>query len=310
MDSGSETPTLIDRHMVKVVADQDDVPKRRVNIFFWNALADQLSLDFPAVNQHVLEWNFRKSLIRDEMLRFPQDIICLCEIDHFADFIEPLLKEKHFEGMFMKKPEWHLDGSAFFYNKDRFELIDSAQQEYKEANQLYITALLRDRTCEDNNNLLLVATTHLKAKAYHGHDDIRVRECQELLEFLGKHNREASRRYIDETATSGLIPTIVCGDFNSEPSGDVYKTMKTNELGFYSSYFNTLVPGAEPKYTTHKIRKNLQSHTIDYIWHTKSNIKTLEVLGIPTEEEIGERALPSEHYPSDHFSVGAVLEFI
>ena len=96
-------------------------------------------------------------------------------------------------------------------------------------------------------------------------------------------------------------PTIICGDFNGEPDEPFYPIM-TN-AGFRNAYFGVEAPDQEPKYTTYKIRKDLEARCIDYIW--LRNVTAQSVLALPTPEQLGENALPSEIYPSDHLSLVA-----
>jgi len=309
MESKQSKSSTLDRKMVKVGNTIEDPSKRKLRVLSWNVLADKFCDDFPRVDDQYLKWEYRQPLFLEELTRNPQDLICLCEVDHFGDFFEPMLKEKNFEGTFIKKDRHHDDGSALFFNTERFELVMSEKDKYSGYVQLYIINLLRDKASTEKNNLVLVATTHLKAKNTPENEEIRVAECAQLQEKMKSLSLNATKLYIDESATSGIIPMLICGDFNSTPSGEVYSLMKESELNLSSSYFNTFVSESEPKFTTQKIRRELTSHTIDYIWSSANAFQTLEVLSIPTTAEIGNDALPSKNYPSDHVAIAAVLQF-
>lgn len=136
---------------------------------------------------------------------------------------------------------------------------------------------------------LCVSTTHLKARIGNVLTAIRNEQGQALLRFVSSH--AASR------------PTIVCGDFNAEPTEPVYNTMCSfPDLRLDSAY---KLFGSEPPYTSWKIRTGEGEimHTIDYIFYTKNKLTVGNLLKMPTESNIGENRVPSMSYPSDHFSL-------
>lgn len=104
---------------------------------------------------------------------------------------------------------------------------------------------------------------------------------------------------------------MVCGDFNAEPSEEVYRRFMTSPLGLDSAYKCLSEDGTtEPPYTSWKIRPSGEScSTLDYIWYTERAFRVDAVLRIPSEEQIGPDRLPSYHYPSDHLSLVCDLSF-
>ena len=97
---------------------------------------------------------------------------------------------------------------------------------------------------------------------------------------------------------------ILSGDFNAEPSEEVYQTLTTDKnLVLGSSYDNSSLD-----YTTWKIRDTgEEKQVLDYIFHS-DDLRTLRTLGVPSEEEVGDQRLPSLAYASDHLSLVADIQ--
>jgi nocturnin len=256
-----------------------------LTVMQWNILADSLAIDFPAVDERYLNWDHRRRLILDEIDRVNADILCVEELDHFEDFLLPHMQEKEFDGIYNKKPDWHKDGTAIFYRTEILELLEHHIIKFPEGNQFGLYA--RMRMVKENLEFVVVAT-HLKSKK--DFEARRVEETEVILNYLTKDPN---------------LPIIICGDFNSEPTWETYHHLTSSPLNLHSAYFNTVSPDIEPIYTTYKYRRSLESRVIDYIW--LKGFKASSVLSIPTPEEIGPNALPSENYPSDHLSLACKL---
>lgn len=146
--------------------------------------------------------------------------------------------------------------------------------------------IIKDKCTGDE---LCVATTHLKARKGALLSTLRNEQGKDLLQFISTH--------------AGDRPTIVCGDFNAEPTEPVYSTMcSCSDLPLDSAYS---VTGSEPPFTSWKIRagEGEVMHTIDYMFYTKHKLTVSSLLNMPIERDIGENRVPSMSYPSDHFSL-------
>ena len=121
-------------------------------------------------------------------------------------------------------------------------------------------------------------------------------------------------------SNNGIIPTILCGDFNSMPNTSIYKTITKNKI--YSKFDklnknDIIVPkklkykmelrscykkilGKEPKFTTYT---NDFVGTLDYIF-VSNHWKIKDVLPILSEKDIiKEKVLPNSNVPSDHLPI-------
>lgn len=81
-----------------------------------------------------LSWSRRKYLILEEILTYRPHILCLQEVDHYHDTLQPVLAGLGYGGHFCPKP-WSPclevegnngpDGCALFFDRSRYELLDS-----------------------------------------------------------------------------------------------------------------------------------------------------------------------------------------
>ncbi|XP_077388505.1 nocturnin isoform X1 [Festucalex cinctus] len=286
-----------------------------IRVMQWNILAQALGEGkdgFIRCPLEALNWKERKYLILEEILTYRPDIVCLQEVDHYYDTFQPIMAGLGYHGSFLAKP-WSPcldveqnngpDGCALFYRHSRFSLQTTIHLRLSAmmlpTNQVAIVQIL---DCRLTSQQLCVAVTHLKARS--GWERLRSAQGADLLQSL----RSIISRSVGSTGTN---PLVVCGDFNAEPSEDVYRRFRTSPLGLDSAYKLLSTDGqTEPPYTTWKIRPTGEScSTLDYIWYTHNALSVDCLLDIPTEEQIGPDRLPSFHYPSDHLSLLCDISF-
>ncbi|XP_074529473.1 nocturnin-like [Halichoeres trimaculatus] len=289
-----------------------------IRVMQWNILAQALGEGkdgFIRCPLDALNWQERKYLILEEILTYHPDILCLQEVDHYYDTFQPILASLGYHGTFLAKP-WSPcldveqnngpDGCALFYRRSRFSLQASAHLRLSAmmlpTNQV---AIVQTLSCRVTGKQLCVAVTHLKARS--GWERLRSAQGADLLQSLHSITSQCG----DSGAASGGVPLVVCGDFNAEPSEDVYRRFSSSALGLNSAYKLLSADGqTEPAYTTWKIRPSGEScSTLDYIWYSHEALSVECLLDIPTEEQIGPDRLPSYHYPSDHLSLLCDLSF-
>ncbi|XP_036933933.1 nocturnin [Acanthopagrus latus] len=292
-----------------------------IRVMQWNILAQALGEGkdgFVRCPLDALKWQERKYLILEEILTYRPDIVCLQEVDHYYDTFQPIMASLGYQGSFMAKP-WSPcldveqnngpDGCALFYRRSRFSLQATAHLRLSAmmlpTNQV---AIVQTLNCQATGQQLCVAVTHLKARS--GWERLRSAQGADLLQSLrsitsGRGSNSQSQ------AVPRSIPLVVCGDFNAEPSEDVYRRFSSSPLGLNSAYKLLSSDGeTEPAYTTWKIRPSGEScSTLDYIWYSHDALSVECLLDIPTEEQIGPDRLPSYHYPSDHLSLLCDVRF-
>ncbi|XP_054275285.1 nocturnin isoform X2 [Macrosteles quadrilineatus] len=293
-------PPLIARRFRHLQPETDSKsPSKTIRLLQWNLLSQALGQNndnFVCCPDTALEWERRRHLLAEEIIRYNPDIICLQEVDHFK-FLQKVLGTQGFSGTFFPKPDSPCmyikgnngpDGCAIFYNTERYELVKLETRILEvwrvQSNQVAILVILRDKQTEDE---ICVATTHLKARNGALLSALRNEQGKDLLEFVAQH--------------AGNRPVILSGDFNAEPTEPIYSTVLSHDLlRLSSAYYQE----NEPPYTTWKIREEGEvCHTIDYVFCSKDRLKPVTLLEFPTGEEIGKDRIPSMSYPSDHFSL-------
>ena len=223
------------------------------------------------------------------------DIVCLEEVDHFTDFFQPKMENLGYLGKFFPKRDSPClrmpensgpDGCAIFHKQATLSLAEerafALQADGKECSQVAILQkfCLRGSDATDGATVC-VAATHLKAKPEHA--ALRRTQGQYLLEEINKFAAD--------------VPVIVCGDFNAEPDEPVSELFAKQLKSAFSN-----VPGS---FTTWKFRPSGEAdHTIDYIWHSPA-CRLEKAVPLPSKTEIGEDALPSLKWPSDHLPLVA-----
>ncbi|XP_060035057.1 nocturnin isoform X2 [Erinaceus europaeus] len=302
-------PPRCQRGFVHVRSDQPS-SHPPIRVMQWNILAQALGEgkdNFVQCPVEALRWEERKCLILEEILAYQPDILCLQEVDHYFDTFQPLLSRLGYQGTFLPKP-WSPcldvehnngpDGCALFFLQSRFRLLSSCSIRLTamalKTNQVAIAQTLE---CRASSRQVCVAVTHLKART--GWERLRSAQGCDLLENL-------------RGITQGdQIPLIVCGDFNAEPSEEVYRRFASSSLNLDSAYKLLSADGqSEPPYTTWKIRTSGESrHTLDYIWYSRRALSVRAALELLTEEQIGPDRLPSFRYPSDHLSLVCDFSF-
>ncbi|XP_029918291.1 nocturnin isoform X2 [Myripristis murdjan] len=292
-----------------------------IRVMQWNILAQALGEGkdgFIRCPLDALNWQERKYLILEEILTYRPDILCLQEVDHYYDTFQPIMAGLGYHCSFLAKP-WSPcldveqnngpDGCALFYRHSRFSLLATSHLRLSAmmlpTNQVAIVQTLQ---CRATGQRLCVAVTHLKARS--GWERLRSAQGADLLHNLRNITSRGSSGSQSE-AESGAVPLIVCGDFNAEPTEDVYRRFSSSPLGLDSAYKLLSSDGqTEPAYTTWKIRPSGEScSTLDYIWYTNDSLSVETLLDLPTEEQIGPDRLPSYHYPSDHLSLLCDISF-
>ena len=251
-----------------------------LKVFHWNTLSDQLSGFFPSVNEKYLDWSFRQNLLRHDLLLSSADILCLSEVDHFEDFIQPTLGPQGYRLLFKRKKSWHRDGLCIAYKEKKLRLIQQESIYFPKSNQFALAAVFLLGTIQ-----ILVVTTHLKSGPEH--EISRLEQVKYLLEKIQKFNIEH---------------IVMCGDFNCEPRSLSYDAVVLSKFSFKSTYFSTHLDKSEPEITTYKKREDEEEfNTIDYIF--VRGFKVRDVLKLPSLKQVSEMGLPSKDYPSDHLSL-------
>ncbi|XP_037112966.1 nocturnin isoform X2 [Syngnathus acus] len=291
-----------------------------IRVMQWNILAQALGegLDsFVLCPPEALSWSRRKYLILDEILTYRPHILCLQEVDHYFDTLQPVLGRLGYSSRFCPKP-WSPcldvegnngpDGCALFFDESRFEFLDCVSLRLSAmmipTNQVALVMILR---CRSSRKCVCVAVTHLKARS--GWEWLRSSQGSDLLRQVQNVVQKHAAKTSEDSDFH--IPLLICGDFNAVPTEEVYCRFMSSPLGLDSAYKKLSHDClTEPQYTTWKIRPTGECcTTLDYIWYSQDMLRVDALLDMPSEEEIGPNRLPSFSYPSDHLSLVCDFSF-
>jgi len=304
-------PPIYPRKFVTLPGKSDD--QSDFSVMQFNLLADGLSGSDPKlggfinIDKNVLDFSFRKNRLLEEISRADTDIICVQELDHFSDWLEPELDKLGYKGVYQKKPNSPglricglEDGCAIFWRtklfhcseQSHFNFIDTKQG--KPSNQIVITVTLN--VVGNPEKQLVVANTHLKSQKDAEGETLREDQAKQLLTKL--------------ESSSPKKPLIICMDMNGTPVGHKYPSLAYPVIRSHSLKLGSAYGGKtandEPPYTTWKLREGGEAkHTIDYIFYSEESLEPTKIWSIPDGTIVGPERLPSARYPSDHFSLAA-----
>eukprot|EP00923_Selenidium_pygospionis_P060965 GHVN01107089.1.p1 GENE.GHVN01107089.1~~GHVN01107089.1.p1 ORF type:complete len:388 (+),score=53.21 GHVN01107089.1:178-1341(+) len=269
-----------------------------------------------------LDFEVRRFRLLEEILRFLPDVVALEECDHFHQFFFPALQLYGYDGVFQPKLRspciafgYFSDGVALFWKKNKLAPLstfcgDTIGDDVEVAHVVVTFCVLDGEAgvahCEVGD-ALVVAATHLKAKALMENERIRERQLDALVNKVDIIAKESNTNKV-----------IIMGDFNcdAKPNGRheiLAFPMLTKKYPRMKSAYPlenvTINPDDGPEnwvWTTWKKRGPKESkHTIDYILTREGAFDCEKLLLMPTPQRIGAHRLPSLQYPSDHISIAA-----
>lgn len=283
--------------------------KGKENVFSvlqYNILAGNLGKAnrFPYVKKDLLDWQFRKKLIVQNVIETDATIVCMEELNDYEDYFKGAMFQYGYNSVYFKRPSlnessWSgvnkYDGCGIFFKSTKFEMLEQETLIYNDTHdRIALFVLLQSK---ESGEKIIVVSTHLywNIKKI----DVQLAELKELTEKL---------KFVTDKWFSGSTntpPIIIAGDFNNIPGSPVYEYME-KELSFKSAYRNyanindnnncdinngddnngdnnnDVANGGknEPPHTTVNYKR---CQTIDYIWHS-NNLLPIELLEIPSED--------------------------
>ncbi|XP_020523382.1 carbon catabolite repressor protein 4 homolog 5 isoform X3 [Amborella trichopoda] len=170
------------------------------------------------VSPQILNWDWRKNLLHEEIKCYKPSILCLQEVDQFDDIVM-LLKKDGYEGVYKGRTGNANDGCAVFWKEHMFNLLHEESIEFRKFGLRDNVAQLcilryKGRHCERN---LLVGNIHVLFNPKRG--DVKLGQIRLLL----KKAHTLSQQW-------GKIPIVLTGDFNSLPQSALYQFVASSKL--------------------------------------------------------------------------------
>ncbi|KAI7900017.1 Endonuclease/exonuclease/phosphatase [Cokeromyces recurvatus] len=304
-----------------------------------------------------LNWDYRKEHIISEVLSYNSDIICLQEVaikDYEGKIGDALKEHGDYDSVFFPKSRVktmtgkerkEVDGCAIFYKASKYNLIEHHLLEYhqkaiqrpdfKHSDDIYNRVMTKDNIAvmiilehKESLRRLLVVNSHIFWDPQYA--DVKLVQVgmmmDEIESFAAKHLSPPSTSPNGPTyASTKLLPTIICGDFNSVPESGVYEFLSKSSLSPHHPEFGGHSYGS---YTTeglthHLSVKSCYSHigelditnytpefkgTLDYIWYTNNTLEVITLLGGIRQDYLDKVVgFPNPHFPSDHIPLMAEI---
>ncbi|KAL4217215.1 Endonuclease/Exonuclease/phosphatase [Mactra antiquata] len=320
---------------------QKETNINEIRVVSYNILADlyadqefSRNVLFSYCAPYALNIGYRKHLIVKELKGYNCDIMCLQEVDEkvFRHDLSTIFEVLGYHGVMMEKTGEVREGSAIFFRKSRFRLVE----EYREGLQSLLETnaicsdivkkvyavpdlkqVLETRTTvlhvvalepiDQPGRILLVANTHLYFHPDAGH----IRMIQTLI----------AMRYIEhlyQVYKKNKPSLVFCGDFNSTPHRAIYEFMTTqsvkeDNIDWKDGGDDQFVPEmnfshklhlengcGKPAYTN--FTEGFNGH-LDYIYYDTDNFEVSQVIPPPDHKDVEfHTAIPSIVFPSDHIA--------
>ncbi|XP_050438056.1 2',5'-phosphodiesterase 12 isoform X2 [Adelges cooleyi] len=324
-----------------------DKPSNSFRVLSYNILAEDYTKTkeaknemYPYCSASILASSYRNPLLLKELTAYEADILCLQEVElkFFNRVLVPLLKHNfNLNGVHCKKDGNKNEGSSCFFSADKFVMLEQFNIKLNDhvVVEMYcgplVNAILNDdqwkqgllkktvlqilllETRCSSKHLLLVCNTHLISDP--DGDSIRLLQSLVELAIIKKIKKTVKNHFSDRN-----ISVIFCGDFNSTPESGVYDLV-TNSLlpeeHRHCAELNNLKDKIDFKmYSAYSTKVDYSNFTqtffglLDYIYFTEDHLKLLQVLPMPSHEEVIENVgLPSVTFPSDHLALIADFKF-
>ncbi|KNC79832.1 hypothetical protein SARC_07792 [Sphaeroforma arctica JP610] len=193
-----------------------------VKVMTYNILGDKLMKAhanlYARTDTRVLKWDYRFPRILNEIKDNAPDVLCLQEVECFAEF-ENALQIEGYAGMYQSRTGDKTDGLAFFYKTDKFQLLSHKKVRFR-ATEEKDALMTRDNVAivaalqllKPSGKRVCIATTHLLFNPKRG--DVKLGQIAMLFAEIDR---------IAKSDAVNPIPVVVCGDFNFRPSAQLFK---------------------------------------------------------------------------------------
>ncbi|KAK9462530.1 Endonuclease/exonuclease/phosphatase [Lipomyces oligophaga] len=243
---------------------EEEKQKGVFTVVSYNILCDYYRGAHGYCPSWAIDWDYRKEHIKQELMTYNADIMCLQEVDGatYHDFLKPEF-EDIYGGYYWPKTRVKtmseqarkkVDGCALFYKKSVFKLLE---EKYIEFNQSALKLLRENESIskfpdiynrvstKDNiavivflqhvvtGNRVVVANVHCHWTA--ADRDVKLVQAGLLLgEVTDAMHDFMKRKPSDHSPAYSSImdmPVLICGDFNSTPDSGVYQLITKGEVG-------------------------------------------------------------------------------
>lgn len=177
-------------------------------------------------------WFHRKTKLLQEIKTYNADIMCLQDVDHYADWWQPQLMYMGYDSLYKKRTdevEEHLDGVLIAYKRDLFQLFKTEDVIFNLSGEQQST-LIRRRCRTDDVGLMAflqpwradfldsaicIVSAMLSDNEPEDQVDVRFEQARYLTECIESENR------------SYHVPVIIGMSMHDTPDSAAYHVLRT-----------------------------------------------------------------------------------
>ena len=192
----------------------------QLRIVSYNLLAESLEQNTTqGLAAGIASWDARKQLLAHELAAWDADIYCLQEVDHYEDFLLPLMARRDYDGEFLRRRGERQDGCAMFWRRSKLRraaytpLAFDVSSTFDRPN---VAQIIEFRTLGGGDKAFVVANTHILFNPKRG--DIKLQQVALTAWTLW------------ECSDKGAKAVIYCGDFNTAPFSPLYDFLASGRL--------------------------------------------------------------------------------
>ncbi|KAG0655696.1 Glucose-repressible alcohol dehydrogenase transcriptional effector [Monosporozyma unispora] len=346
-----ESDTIKDSDQYWKSSNKDpDLIKKSFTILQYNTLCQHYATPkmYRYTPSWALAWEYRRNKLKEQILSFNCDIICLQEVEAktFEDFWSPLLQKHGYSGLFHAKTRAKLlankdskkvDGCCIFYKTNKFKMLKHENVDFSSTwmkhKKFQRTEDYLNRAMNKDNVALLMKLQHIQTGesvwcvTTHLHwdpkfNDVKTFQVGVLLDHLQTLIKEDNQRQDVKK-----VPMIICGDFNSYLDSAVYELLSTGSVknhpdgvkrdyGYMSqgSFSHQLALSSSYGCIGELPFTNFTPsfvNIIDYIWYSSNALRVRGLLGKIDEDYVSKFiGFPNDKFPSDHLPLLTRFEFL
>jgi hypothetical protein len=177
-------------------------------------------------------WHHRKTKLIQEIKTYNADIICLQDVDHYADWWQPQLMYLGYDSLYKKRTdavEEHLEGVVIAYKRDLFQLFKTEEVLLNYAGE-HQSAIIRRRCRTDDvalmaflqpwranflDSAICIVSAMLSDQEPENQVDVRFEQARYLTECIESENR------------SYHLPVIIGMSMCDTPDSAAYHVLRT-----------------------------------------------------------------------------------
>ena len=221
----------------------------RFKVMCYNILAQTYvrSPVFPYSVPSALKWRHRRQNLLEEMLACDADVLCLMDVDNYAEWWRPELTRAGYDGVYKKRPGYKKDGVAIFFRRNLYQLFNTLEVEFNDIEKYLPRGQKSAKVLQDDVALVLALqpwedSTHPSAVCV---------VCAQLAKDRHPSLAEVRRlqlkhlmRTVEEFNSDFHLPVIVCGSLAAAAHSEIYHIVTTGCMPEKPA-----LPGAPPRPT-------------------------------------------------------------